>query len=792
MRCLRNWSLPLLVWGVGTLTVNGQEVRPAQSVEVETAVTADEALAQLEALRPSEDDLFQEARTLQESGDHGRALGIYFDLLKYYPEGRRREEALVRVAQGYRQLGRFEEARGAIQALGVTFPTSSFQPVVRLLEGEMFLAEKKFAEARTPLVEAEKGLEGDARQRARFLYAYASEQVGKLAEARAQVEALAGEPVGSDLGDYARLRLGILLEGEGKQDPALVRYQEVFADGGDAKNKAEAAVRAGNLAFREKKYPLAVGYFESARQAKADPYWTTLAHGGLIFTHFAAEKPEAVLAVFNEVRPDFPASTRADIFLMVAESYRLLGKAEEAKGQYEFILKEFPKSSQAESAAWGRILVLAGEKHKDLLPETARFLTMFPKSSRAFEVKLLRADLLFDKKDFKTATSMFREIEQDPAFAKLPSEQQALLDYRLVLGLFELKDYKGVVPAAESYLKRAPKAEAVPAVLWLMGQAQQENKQPKEALATWLRLIREYPNFSQAELALWKAGLLAGTLNDFAVMQTQFKALLERFPNTPHAADVHAWLGQCAVELKKPEEGRVHWEQARELDPQNHFERASQQLLRLALARSDVRGVRSEVGRYDEWRKKNPKAPAIRPEVIEWLAFEIRQTPEKAAAVPYFRRVLAETKDGDQRKRSQLALALLLNELKDWTAAVKEWQSFRVNFPDDANRSSILVPLGEASIGVKDLAGARGLAEQILRQNPEGPNNARGRLLLGDIEMADGKPEDAAKLYGAVAILIEDPEITPLALRKAAEAWRKAGNSGKAKESEEALKRWGS
>jgi hypothetical protein len=58
--------------------------------------------------------------------------------------------------------------------------------------------------------------------------------------------------------------------------------------------------------------------------------------------------------------------------------------------------------------------------------------------------------------------------------------------------------------------------------------------------------------------------------------------------------------------------------------------------------------------------------------------------------------------------------------------------------------------------------------------------------------MADGKPEDAAKLYGAVAILIEDPEITPLALRKAAEAWRKAGNSGKAKESEEALRRWGS
>ncbi len=777
----------LLLLGAGL--ARSQEVRPAEPV-APAAVTPGEALAQLEALRPSEEELFQEALAFHRAGEPGRALGLYFEIFKFYPEGSRTDEILFRVAQGYRELGRFEESRKALENLRRRAPDGPWLAEGLLLEGEMLVAEKKFAEARGPLREAEPKLGGQLRDRARFLFAYASEQAGKLEEAREQLAGLAGLPEAGPLADYGRLRLAIVLEKEGKKDEAKVLLQRVFAEGHDAKTKAEAAVRAGNLAFSQQDYPLATGYFESARRTEGDAHWKTLAHGGLIFTHFAAGKYAEVVATFNEVRPDLPEATRSEIFLLVAESLRLTGKGEEAKTQYEFILKEFPKSRQAEAAAWGRVLVMAGAGDKDLLPETARYLARFPEGARAFEVKLIRADGLFEKQDWKAATPMYREIAKDKAFGTLAPERQAALHLRVAQGAFELKDYTGAAEAGRAFLEKSPKDPAVPSVLWLMGQAQQQAGQNEAALASWLRLAEEYPDFPEAETLRWKTAVLAGTMKKFNVMEAQLKALLERFPKTKHAADAHAWLGQCARELGRPQEGRLDWERARELDPKTYEGQATQNLLELALAREDVEGVRDEIVRYDAWRKNQPKAAPVQPEAVAWVAFGLVEKGKKGESIPWFRRAVAEAKESEQRQRNQLALCLLLNELELWPEAVKEWQSFRVNFPDDANRSVVLVPLAQALIGAGDLAGAAKLTDQILRQNPEGEFNARGRMLMGDLALAEKKPEEAAKLYGAVALLIDHPELTPEALRKSRAAWERAGNRAKANESAEALAAW--
>ncbi|MFQ3670304.1 MAG: tetratricopeptide repeat protein [Verrucomicrobiia bacterium] len=767
----------------------GQEVRPAEAVGPRV-MGAEEALAQLEALRPSEEELYQEALALHRAGDPGRALGLYFEIFKLYPEGARTEEILFRVAQGYQELGRFDEARKALENLRGRAPDGPWLGEAALVEGTMLMAEEKFAEAREPLRKAEEKLDGALRDRARFLLAHASERLGRLSEAKEALVALARLREPGPMRDYGRLRLGMVLEAEGKVDEAKGWYQQVFAEGHQDQVKAEAAVRAGNLAFKRGDYPLALGYFESARRGGADPHWKRLAHGGLIFTQFAAGKYGEVITIFNEVRPEFPEATRAEIFLLAAESLRLTGKAEEAKAQYGFILQEFPKSPQAEPAAWGRVLIMAGEKNKDLLPETARYLARFPEGARVFEVKLIRADGLFEKGEWKAATGMYREIAKDKAFATLAPERQAALYLRVAQGAFELKDYAGAAEAGQMFLEKNPKDSAVPDVLWMMGQAQQLAGEPELALKSWQRLVREFPKFAGAETARWKTAVLAGSLKKFEVMEKELKGLLEHFPETKFAAEAHAWLGQCARELGRPQEGRVHWERARELDPKTYYGQATQNLLELALSREDVEGVRDEIGRYESWRKSQPKAPPVQPEVVAWVAFGLAEKGRKEEAVEWFRRAVREAKEGEQRHRNQLALCLLLNELERWKEAVTEWQSFRVNFPDDANRSVVLVPLAQASIGAGDLAGARKLTEQILRQNPEGEFNARGRLLLGDLALAENQPEEAAKLYGAVALLIDHPELTPQALRKARSAWEQAGNRAKVKEMGEALAVW--
>jgi TolA-binding protein len=87
-----------------------------------------------------------------------------------------------------------------------------------------------------------------------------------------------------------------------------------------------------------------------------------------------------------------------------------------------------------------------------------------------------------------------------------------------------------------------------------------------------------------------------------------------------------------------------------------------------------------------------------------------------------------------------------------------------------------------AQIGAADFDAAKALAEQILRQNPEGEYNARGRLLLGEVEFGKHNYKEAAKLFSAVALLVQDPQLTPRALNRAEKAYRLAGEAKKADE----------
>ena len=58
--------------------------------------------------------------------------------------------------------------------------------------------------------------------------------------------------------------------------------------------------------------------------------------------------------------------------------------------------------------------------------------------------------------------------------------------------------------------------------------------------------------------------------------------------------------------------------------------------------------------------------------------------------------------------------------------------------------------------------------------------NAEARMSIGDIESARGNYENAARSYMSVAVLYEDPDVTPRALEHAYEAFQKAGNEPQA------------
>jgi TolA-binding protein len=92
----------------------------------------------------------------------------------------------------------------------------------------------------------------------------------------------------------------------------------------------------------------------------------------------------------------------------------------------------------------------------------------------------------------------------------------------------------------------------------------------------------------------------------------------------------------------------------------------------------------------------------------------------------------------------------------------------------------VLLKLGEVKIAAHKPDEAQKIAEQIMVLQPEGQVNAQARLLAGDVQFERGHFDEASKAFMGVALLYDDPAITPRALQKAATAYQRAGNTAEA------------
>ena len=99
---------------------------------------------------------------------------------------------------------------------------------------------------------------------------------------------------------------------------------------------------------------------------------------------------------------------------------------------------------------------------------------------------------------------------------------------------------------------------------------------------------------------------------------------------------------------------------------------------------------------------------------------------------------------------------------------------------DPAGKAKVLLTLGTVKISAHKPDEAQKIAEEIMVLQPEGRVNAEARLLAGEVQLERGNFDDAGKAFKGVALLYDDPAITPRALDKAAVAFRQAGNSEEA------------
>ncbi|MEP6955597.1 MAG: tetratricopeptide repeat protein, partial [Chthoniobacterales bacterium] len=116
------------------------------------------------------------------------------------------------------------------------------------------------------------------------------------------------------------------------------------------------------------------------------------------------------------------------------------------------------------------------------------------------------------------------------------------------------------------------------------------------------------------------------------------------------------------------------------------------------------------------------------------------------------------------------------------------YQQYLQTATDPAAKVKTLLALGATKIAAHKPDDAQKIAEEIMTLQPEGRVNAEARLLAGDVQLERGRFDEAGRAFMGVALLYDDPTITPRALQKAASAYEKAGKQAEADRAAEQLR----
>ena len=361
---------------------------------------------------------------------------------------------------------------------------------------------------------------------AQFMIGQGHVESGRFAEAIPPLESyLAGKPDG-DVADFAMAHLAHAQLELGRPADArqtLERLQKRFP-----KSKAlpTTRLRLAEAALAAKDYDRAVDLFRQAAEG-ADPGLKARARSGLgwalLQTGKAADAAGAFEALLKDT-PDDPLA--ADAALARARSLETAKQIEPALSAYETVLSRYPKSEAAGPAALGKArLLVEAKKPADAAVAFARVEKDYPKAVESLDVLLAeRGWALIDAEKTAEADAVFTRLLKE--FPDGPRAADAR--FNLAESAFAAKDFGKIADLLGPVVAEGSKAKPVlvQSSLYRLGRTQVERADWKAAEATFGRLGRDFPDGPyRREAAFWKAET-AFQASDVTAADAGFAALI--------------------------------------------------------------------------------------------------------------------------------------------------------------------------------------------------------------------------------------------------------------------------
>jgi TolA-binding protein len=766
-----------------------QEVRRAQPFiepPVPRALPADEGPPPFEEKsttpeQPTDKRQLEYANALFARKMYDLAIPEYERYLSDYGSGSGRANAYFGLGESYRLLGKNGSARTNFQKVLDDFGDSEFAGPAAYALAVLAFSQKDFTAAQ-PLFHkaAAKSKDASVALSAKYFEARCLESSKRADDALTLYLQVAEAK--SQYREDARTTAGAMLLARGRRTDALKQYEALASEAEKPAARAESAVRAGLIALdlavadRAKidsaMAEKARSLLQKGRTASESGKWKGVAQAGLLRLEYQTGQFALVVSEYKKSAEQLPDEAKPEAMLLVGNAQRQLGHTQEAEGIYREIIEKFPSREEAKDARYQRLINIYNSDPNAVIAEVDEFLKTNPASERADQAKLLKAEALYKQQRFADAAPVYEELRASELTPKLRAETA----YKLAWCHIQLKDVTRSIEALSYFLKTFPDYPQVPTVLSQRALAFQQSQNADAAIGDLNFLIKNYPAAKEREAAIQQKALLLGELNREPEMAQTFQQLLKEYPKSSALAQANYYIGKAAFDGKDYKRAITSLDAARRLNREQYYNLST---LRIILAQYYLRDRKATMAEVDGFlaAASNANVPA---EVLEWLGIEYYNDKNYLMAEKYLG-VLARTENPAGVKPDfWFYLGDSAGKLKHYEEAENAYSRYLQTSTDAAGKAKTLLALGATKIAAHKPNDAEKIAAEIMTLQPEGKVNAEARLLAGDAQFERQRFEDAGKAYAGVALLYDDPTITPRALDKAATAYRRAGKAEEA------------
>ena len=723
--------------------------------------------------------------------------------MRDFPEDRRREEALYRLAESYRQLGRGDDALAAYSYQVQAYPDGPLRVSAELRRGAILYDAGKFADAVAPLQFVVDKDSGAMQESAKFLLGRALLATGKEADGRALLQPLVEAQPAGKLSGSAAQALAELDDSQEKFAEAFPLWQKTLDLASDPAVKAIAAARGGWAALQAKKPEAAEKLFNTARTLDAKGDARKVANTGLLRLLFAQKRYSDWLKLYLPESAAVLDSAKAEIFYDLGHAHFVLKHWADAVDGFDQYLAVAPHESDAAmTAAYERFLAVAQVDRTKTAAEAEAYLKAYTKTPYRARVRLLEAQELSREKKYADALPLWQKLAEVKGDSDWP-RQDILL--QLARTQDELGDFANAATAYQAYVDEGfPRLEEMGKTMHTGPAAGEFSRLRKQLLASQARLAACLQNSNQllAATNAWKAvesfaphgspeqeaaveSLLLiyakGGPGQQPLLVDASRKLIANFPQSPLRAMAAFTVGDALFQQRDYAGAEPLLSNARTWDATNWTQPATQRLLLGAYGAKDYDKTVAYLKEYDALPQPADAQAKIAMRVpaalIYWLGDSARAVGKWDVAEAWYARVTRHADAGDLLAGAWWQLGEVQAQRKEWPAAVASYEKYRELKPDAGKATQVLLALGRAELGAHDLDAAKKLGEQALLQEPEGARSAEARMLLGETAFAAKSFAEAARMFATLAVLFDGQPIALQAMARAGDAFAAGGDA---------------